>query len=273
MAVPTRALAVVVCAGLFAGPAYADLEALARARRFYNAGDYAAAMAAARDAGRDAETADAAAIVLARAHLEQFRLAGDSGDLAAARDALRGVERARLGPRDALDHTIGLAEALYLDGDYGAAAETFEPLLAASMPLDRTTRGRVVDWWAAALDAEARARAAAERPAYYGRVVDRMEVELGREDGAAVASYWLAAAALGAGDPGRAWQAAMAGWLRLSLVAAGGDEGNGVEAVRLDLDRLVTEAIIPTRVRVESPAPTARALGEEWEAMKRRWAL
>lgn len=259
-----------VCVAAAVVPAHANVEALARARQLYNAGDYDAAVTAAQDARRDAETADAAAIVLARAQLERFRLAGDPADLMSARTALRAVDRARLGPRDAMDHAVGLAEALYVDGAYGAAAEMFEPLLRSSAPLEPATRARVVDWWAGALDAEARARPAPERAAYYERIVVRMEAELDREPFAAVASYWLAAAALGAGDPLRAWQAAVAGWIRASFAAEGGGE------VRGDLDRLVAESVIPARTRRESStredrAAAAAALQAAWEGIKDQW--
>lgn len=258
-----RALAVVMGVAVFVAPADANLETLARARRLYNAGDYDAAVTAAWLARADAQTADAAAVVVARAHLERFRLTRGEADLMAARMVLQLVDRARLGRRDALDHTLGLAETEYLEGEFGAAAELFEPLMSAGTPLDRRTRGRVVDWWAGALDAEARTRPAAERPPYYQRIIDRMEVELTREGGAIEASYWLPAAALGAGDATRAWQAATAGWIRTSFAVDGG------AAVRQDLDRLVTEAIVPERVRRESRS--AAALVEEWEQAKGDW--
>ena len=47
--------------------------ALAKARALYNAGDFEGAIDAASVARKDAEWADAAALVVARAHLEHFR--------------------------------------------------------------------------------------------------------------------------------------------------------------------------------------------------------
>ena len=44
-----------------------------------------------------------------------------------------------------------------------------------------------------------------------------MSAELATDGGSAPASYWLAVAARGTGDLERAWQAAIAGWVRASL--------------------------------------------------------
>ena len=50
--------------------------ALAKARTLYNAGDFEGAIDAASVARTDVEWADAAALVVARAHLEQYPGAG-----------------------------------------------------------------------------------------------------------------------------------------------------------------------------------------------------
>ena len=68
-----------------------------------------------------------------------------------------------------------------------------------------------------------------------------MEAELRRDSASGPANYWLAAAARAVGDLDRAWSAASAGWIRASLAP---DRG---VALRADLDRLVTQAIIPDR--------------------------
>jgi hypothetical protein len=266
----SSAAVVALIVGLPVSLAWADAAALARARQFYNVGDYESAIVAAQAAREDPEVADAAGIVLARAYLERFRREADRQDLEAARATLRQVQTARLTPRDRIDHVVGLAEALYLEDAYGAAAEMFAPLLSATDVLSPGTRERVVDWWASALDAEARTRPADERTPIYLRIIDVMEAELRRDPASGVASYWLAAAALGAGDPMRAWQAAVAGWIRAPLAPDGG------LAIRRDLDRLVTDTIVADRVRDLSPPPTdpdqtAAALREEWAAVKQRW--
>ena len=270
----TRRIAFVVSVGVLSGslatPVWANERTLARARQLYNAGDQDAAIAAAKDAQADAKVADAARIVLARAYLERFRVDADRQDLDAAREALQAVRATRLAPHDRLDLAVGFGEALYLDGAYGAAAEMFEPLLDAAAQLGPGAHERVVDWWASALDAQARARPAADRAPYYRRIAVRMEAELEKDPGLAVASYWLAAGALGMGDAARAWQAAVAGWVRAAFSA---DRG---AAMRADLDRLMIDAIIPDRVRtlslpVREVAAATTGLRDEWELVKQRW--
>jgi hypothetical protein len=237
--------ALVLWSGTAAEAATAAERALAQARQAYNEGNADAAIAAATRARADARVADAAAIVLARAHLERFRTGADRQDFDDAREALGSAQPARLGPRDRIDLAVGFAEALYLEGAYGAAAETFEPLLDAAAELGLGTRERVVDWWASALDAEARLHPAPDRAQYYRRIVARMDTELSGDNGAGSASYWLAA-------------------------------GGRATALRADLDRLAVDGIIPERVR--NPAWSARdqeraaaELQNEWERVKARW--
>jgi hypothetical protein len=262
--------AVLLLTGVVAQPAFADVRALARARQAYNDGNHTAAIVAALEARADARVADAANIVMARAYLERFRNGADREDLDSAREALQSVQPARLAPRDRLDLAVGLAETLYLEGAYGAAAEMFEPLLRAAIDLGPRARERVLDWWASAVDAEARTRPNAERAPYYRRIVEEMELELKQDTGLGVASYWLSAASLGMGDVQRAWQAAIAGWVRASFAADGGS------TIRQDLDRLVIEAIIPDRIRLLSlpareVADATVGLRSEWDVVKQRW--
>ena len=96
-----------------------------------------------------------------------------------------------------------------------------------------------------------------------------MRAELAVDTGSSPASYWLAAAARGVGDLERAWQAAMAGWVRAGLAQ---DRG---AAVRADLDRLVTQAIIPERAGRLRTGDTRRAavgMQNEWDAFKAGWS-
>jgi hypothetical protein len=96
-----------------------------------------------------------------------------------------------------------------------------------------------------------------------------MEEELRRDTVSAAASYWLVAGARGSGDLERAWDAAMAGWARASLT------GDRRIALRADLDQIVTQAIIPERARLLSPAGGAAqsiaAMRGEWDALKGVW--
>ena len=67
-------------------------------------------------------TSDAAAVVLARAHLERYRERANPDDLSAARVALGAVRVSNLDARDRIDLLMALGEALFFEDDYGAAA-------------------------------------------------------------------------------------------------------------------------------------------------------
>jgi tetratricopeptide (TPR) repeat protein len=263
---------------LFASTAEAaEHPALARARALYNAGNLDEAIASATTARADAASADAAALVIGRAHLERFRQRSDQADLAAAREALAAVRVATLMPRDQIDLQVGLGQALYLGESFGAAAELFDSALsgaalrstaplAASLP-DRD-RLLLLDWWATALDREAQRLPADRRAPLFERIVERMEQEVRLDPGSAPANYWLAAGMRGAGDPERAWHAAVAGWIRATL------RRDSMPTLRAELDQLVTTALIPERVRArparEQQDATA-SLRAEWESLKNQW--
>lgn len=258
-------LAVLVAADL--GASEIDV---ARARQFYNQGQYDNAITAATEARKDAATAHAGALVLGRAHLERFRQTTDQADLSAAREALRSVDPSALAAADRVELMIGLAEALFLEEAFGAAGELFENVLDRASEVGVAARERVLDWWATSLDRQARRRPSAERVAPYDRILDRMRAELTREPGSAAAGYWLVAAARGRGDLERAWHAALAGWVRSPLAR---DRG---AALRADLDRLVRQAIIPERARRLADTPdgvqaATAAMLAEWELMKTKW--
>jgi hypothetical protein len=97
-----------------------------------------------------------------------------------------------------------------------------------------------------------------------------MEAELRKDPTSAAAAYWVAAASFARGNIERAWEAAVAGWVRGILAT---DRGM---ALRPDLDRLVRDAIIPERLRRiqangEAQATEASMLAE-WTQVKERWA-
>jgi hypothetical protein len=124
-------------------------------------------------------------------------------------------------------------------------------------------RERVLDWWASALDRDAKPRPEIERLGVYLRIRARMQEELATHPGSAVAAYWLSAAARAQGDLQAAWDAALAGWIRASLTP-----DRGVK-LRDDLDRLVLRAIVPDRAK--ATAQTPENLRQQWEAFKERW--
>jgi hypothetical protein len=250
-------------------PAVQAADPLTEARRLYNAGRYEAAAIAAREALAIEGLADPARVVLGRVQLERFRQTADPADLTAARESLRDVDPRPLRYRERLELTIGQAEVLYLDDRFGASAELFESALDRSVVLGAAAHERVLDWWATALDRHAQLRPAEDRPLIYTRIVDRMRAELAIDAGSTPASYWLAAAARGSGDLERAWQASIAGWVRAGLAQ---DRG---AALRADLDRLVTQAIIPeraARLRTGDARQAAGGMQNEWDAFKAGWS-
>lgn len=249
-----------------AGPVEAS-DALAEARRLYNLAQYESAERAAREAMRTAP--DSARVVLGRVRLERYRQSADPADLAEARLALRMVDPRPLRGNERVELTIGLAEGLYLEDRFGAAAELFEGTIDSSLALGPASHERVLDWWASSLDRLAQTRPVPERIPIYDRVIDRMEREIARDAGSTPAGYWLAAAARGGGNLDRAWGAAMAGWVRASLAR---DRG---AMLRADLDRLVVQAIVPERAARLGPRDRTQAatgMLSEWEAFKAGWA-
>jgi hypothetical protein len=250
-------------------PAAQAADPLTEARRLYNAGQYEAAERAAQAAMAIAGNADPARIVLGRVRLERFRQTADPADLSTAREALRTVDARTLDYTERLELTIGEAEVLFLDDRFGAAAELFASTLDSSVVLGALAHERVLDWWASARDRHAHRRAAEDRPAIYQRIIDRMEKELAVDPGSTPGGYWLVAAARGAGDLERAWQAAIAGWVRASLAH---DRG---AALRADLDRLVSQAIIPERAARLEGGDVGQAISgmqNEWDAFKAGWS-
>ena len=248
--------------------AAAQPNALVRARQLYNTRQYDAAIAAAAEAQKVPALADAASVVFARAHLEQFRQTSTPSHLAAARAALLAVDASHLIARDTAELLIGLGEIAYFDDQLSAAAELFDRALGRAGELDAVQRDRLVDWWAGALDLEAQRGPDAERRPIYARILRRIEEEMHRDDKSPAAAYWLVAAARGTDDLDRAWGAALAGWIRAPYLGARG------ASLRSDLNRFVTQVLIPERAQHSSasdPKAAAALLQSEWDAVKDRW--
>ena len=86
-----------------------------------------------------------------------------------------------------------------------------------------------------------------------------MEEEVRRDASSTAASYWLVAATRGAGDLDRSWAAAVAAWVRAALAP---DRG---ATLRADLDRLVTQALIPDRATPADHDRSAPGHGDDDE--------
>jgi hypothetical protein len=250
-------------------------DPLSRARRLYNEQKYDAAIEAATEARKLPALANAATVVIARAHLDRFVQAAEQSDLADARDALKQVNEAQLAPRDQVDFLVGLGQSFYLDGCldgcYAAAAEQFEQALsrADAVNVDLETRELLLEWWAVTLDRRAQFGPASARRPIYARVLERAEREIARPATSAVGLYWLAAAARGTDDLERAWGAATSGWARARYLGARGEQ------LRADLDRFVALVLLPERARELASGGDARAaltsLEAQWADWKVKW--
>jgi hypothetical protein len=270
LAAPAFAI-LVLSAPAAAQPASAVVaDPLAPARTYYNEGRFEEAIAAATAV--EGTVGSPARLIIARAALEQYRTTADPGGLAAARTMLSQVDTLQLSPRDRVDLVVGLGEALFFDEHYHAAADLFESILDDVAALGPAPRDQLLDWWATSVDRHVRGMAPDRRAEAFDRLVARMEAELRKDPTSAAAAYWVAAASFARGNVDRAWDAAVAGWVRGILSV---DRGM---TLRPDLDRLVRDAIIPERLRRiqaatngEAQATEASMLAE-WTLIKDQWA-
>ena len=254
-----------------AQPAPLVADPLAPARIHYNEGRFDDAILAAKAV--EGVVGAPATLIIGRAGLERFRTTADPAQLVAARAALSQVEAARLSQRDRLDLVVGLGEALFFDEHYHAAADLFESILDDVAALGPGPRDQLLDWWATAVDRHVRGLPGDKRAEAFDRLVARMEGELRKDPTSAAAAYWVAAASFARGNVDRAWDAAVAGWVRGILTV---DRGM---SLRPDLDRLVRDAIIPERVRRVAAAATngdaqatEASMLAEWTLIKDQWA-
>jgi len=150
---------------------------------------------------------------------------------------------------------------------FGAAADLFDTALERSSLLPDRDRMMLLDWWATAVDREAQVAAPERRSRLAAQITTRMLDELHRDAGSAPANYWLAVAARAAGDLDAAWDAAVAAWVRAAL-------SPGSEQLRSDIDRLVTQAVIPERARTHrarDQVDATDAMRAQWESVKQQW--
>jgi hypothetical protein len=89
------------------------------------------------------------------------------------------------------------------------------------------------------------------------------------DDTSAVSWYWIAVAARGVQDLERAWASAVAAWIRSADLGARGP------SLRQDLDRFVTDVILPeraTRLAPGDPRSALPLLQAQWDEIKKKWA-
>ena len=203
-----------------------------------------------------------------RSYLERYRQVADPSDLGAARAALSSVTVERLGTPDRAEYLIALGGSLFLEDDFGAAAEIFESAIEIAPAAGESAREAVLDWYGSAMERWAAPYVTTRRASMLARLVTRMELEQAKNPSSRAASYWLVAALRAQGESERAWQAAIAAWVRAPIAAS------RALALRADIDRLVREGIIPDRGK---DAPEAEresresALRAEWELIKQKW--
>jgi hypothetical protein len=265
---PLRALliAVMLSAGV---PASGAVDALATARKLYNLGQYDRALDAAREAEGNPATASSARLVIGRIRLERYRQTAERADLEDARSSLRNLDARALDGRERIELQVGLAEVLYFDDRFGASAELLDSVLDSSGLLGAEGHERALDWWASALDRYAQRQMPEDRDTVYDRILRRMEEEIRQDATSTAASYWLVAATRGTGDLDRAWAAAAAAWVRAALAP---DRG---ATLRADLDRLVTQALIPdraTRLTTTDRRQAMATMMSEWAEFKLSWS-
>jgi hypothetical protein len=260
--------AFLVAGGLPLPAAAADL--VAEARQAYNAGDLSLAVNTARRAVEEGASVEEARIVLGRALVERYRRSARAEDLAEARQALITAASPDLAPPLRIEWLVGAAETMFFEEQYGAAAELFasvvdDPRAILAVPGGRE---RLLDWWATSADRAARKLDGSARDAAYRAMENRLRIELNRDGTLGAASYWLVIAARGAGDLDGAWYAAQAAWARAALAA---DHG---AALRADIERAVSQALIPERSRRAGAGQLreAEVLRQEWESFKERWS-
>ena len=182
-------------------------DPLAEARQLYNQRQFDAALTAAERARLTPAVADRADLIAARAYLERFRESAASDDLTNARDRLRRVDPQRFDALERTEFIVGLGEALYFDGSYGAAADVFETVVDNGAALPADSRDRVLDWWAIAVDRDAWLRPEPGRESAYQRIrgphARRVDVAPGQFDGGVLAGGGRPRAGRSSGGVGR----------------------------------------------------------------------
>ncbi|MEQ1756863.1 MAG: hypothetical protein ABL986_00995 [Vicinamibacterales bacterium] len=260
---------VVLVSLLHVSPAWAaDPPALVKAHALYNAGDFEGAIQVAAPLAQQATAADAVALLIGRARLEQYRQSADVTVLEDARVALSSVKGSALPPRQQVELLIGMGQTLYFGDVFGGAAELFDSALGRGELLSERDRGALLDWWATSLDRQAQLLSPDLRRPVFDRIAARMETELRQDPGSGPANYWLVVGARGVGDVVRAWDAAVAGWVRAAL------NPTSVATVRADIDRLVTEALAIELGRSRGgpePQDAINATRADWELVKSQW--
>jgi hypothetical protein len=267
--------ALLLALGICPASAAQKIDDVVIARQAYNQGHLDEAVEAARSAIDDPRTASEARIILGRALIERFRRTAQAEDLEAGRVSLLEAGASPLAASLKIEWLIGSAQVLYFEEQFGASAALLASLLADPRSDQAVPGGRdrLLDWWATAVDRVAQTRDLDTRKLEYGRLARRLSQEIERDPALGTAAYWQVVAARGEGDIDRAWELAQAAWIRAPLAQDRGAQ------LRADLDRIVTQALIPERARrtsgrdQEKQVSQETALRDSWETFKQRWTV
>ena len=144
----------------------------------------------------------------------------------------------------------------------------FESGVGRALAADRELAEAMLEWWGSAVERQAESLDKNRRERIFGRLAERMREELARTPASPAASYWMVVALRGAGDPERAWDAAVAAWVRAGMI------GPRSPSLRADLDRVVLRGIVPDRVKhlpVDQRSAAESQLKADWELVKEKW--
>lgn len=269
--VPATLVLGVVC---ICAPTAANAQGnLARARQFYNGGNFDAAITTAAPSRSRPATASSAALIIARARLERFRKTGSTEDLNAARAELAALHTQNLSGQELIEWQIGLAQTLYFENELGPASEWFRTLIpSVRARFGSAETEKLLEWWASATSRLAENLSGTARADKYRELLTMMELELERDPMSRSATFWISVASRGVGDLSRAWNTAVAGWIRAGGLAGG-------EKLRSDIERFVLQTVIPERAQMrtgqrldtKTTAAEITALTDEWRNVIRRW--
>jgi hypothetical protein len=174
-----------------------------------------------------------------------------------------------LSGEDRTDLALGLALGLFMSGEFRASAALFDEVLHEPGRAAAPYQSSVLDWWAAALSRHAQTLPPDSREPIFAGMTARLREAWASEPGSSVAAYWLSVALHGLGHLDRAWNVAVASWVRAPLSTQTKD-------LRDELDRFVTTVLIPDRARhMATPSEPASqfesSLGVEWSELKEQW--
>jgi len=267
-----RAMAFMAALCFLPGAAAAQSD-LSRARQLYNQGRFDESITTAEAARAKPKAAASAGLVIARARLERFRKSGSQQDLSESRHELLSLDPKALSASEAVEWNIGLGEALVLEHQFGPASKIFSDVIVNDRShLTPAERDKLIEWWANAVATQAETLPRSARIEQYAGLLSTLKMMTNEKLSSRAAVYWSVVAARGVGDVEAAWNGAVAGWIRAQSM-------DGRNQLRADLEKFVTETLIPERAQARTGQPLdvratrteVFAITEEWRGVTERW--